>query len=212
MNPVNSYIEALQETMNRLPQERIEQVIQLLVEARMSRRQVLIMGNGGSASTASHFVCDLAKNTRKNELPNYRVIGLTDNMAIFSALANDEGYDSVFAQQLVSFVQPGDVVIGISASGNSPNVLNAMEVANMMDATTIGFTGFDGGRLSHLVDYEVHVASTCIEHVEDIHLMLEHLIVKALKDMDLEEFGCISAETSGLIKSIRVVNVETGVD
>jgi D-sedoheptulose 7-phosphate isomerase len=209
MNPVNSYIEELQQTMNRLPQERIEQVIQLLVEARMSRRQVFIMGNGGSASTASHFVCDLAKNTRKHELPNYRVIGLTDNMAIFSALANDEGYESVFAQQLVGIVQPGDIVIGISASGNSPNVLNAMEVAKMMSATTIGFTGFNGGRLSSLVDYEIHVASNCIEHVEDIHLMLEHLIVKAIKDMDLAEFGYISAEAGGLIKAITVVNTDT---
>jgi D-sedoheptulose 7-phosphate isomerase len=212
MDPVNSYIEELQQTMNQLSKERIEQVIQLLVEARMSRRQVFIMGNGGSASTASHFVCDLAKNTRKSELPNYRVIGLTDNMAIFSALANDEGYESVFAQQLVSFVQPGDVVIGISASGNSPNVLNAMEVANMMGATTVGFTGFNGGRLSSLVDYEIHVASNCIEHVEDIHLMLEHLIVKAIKDMDLAEFGYISAETGSLIKAITVINTETGAD
>jgi D-sedoheptulose 7-phosphate isomerase len=212
MNQVNSYIEELQQTMNKLPQARIEQVIQLLVEARMSRRQVFIMGNGGSASTASHFVCDLAKNTRKNELPNYRVIGLTDNMAIFSALANDEGYESVFAQQLVSFVQPGDVVIGISASGNSRNVLNAMDVANMMGATTVGFTGFNGGRLSSLVDYEIHVASNCIEHVEDIHLMLEHLIVKAIKDMDLAEFGYILAETGSLIKAITVVNTDTCAD
>lgn len=210
MNPVSSYISELQQTMSQLPEERIQQVIQLLVEARMSRRQVFIMGNGGSASTASHFVCDLAKNTRRPELPHYRVIGLTDNMAIFSALANDEGYENVFSQQLVNLVQPGDIVIGISTSGNSANVNNAIEVANMMDATTIGFTGFDGGRLRTLVDLEVHVPSHCIEHVEDIHLMLEHLIVKALKEMELAEFGYISAEAGHLIQAISILNHEAG--
>lgn len=210
MNPVSSYISELQQTMSRLSEETIQQVIRLLVEARMSRRQVFIMGNGGSASTASHFVCDLAKNTRKPELPHYRVIGLTDNMAIFSALANDEGYEHVFAQQLVSLVQPGDVVIGISTSGNSANVLNAIEMANMLGATTIGFTGFDGGRLSALVDIEIRVPSDCIEHVEDIHLMLEHLIVKTLKEMDLAEFGYVSTETGQPIQAIALLNHDAG--
>lgn len=210
MDPVSKYISELQQTMNQLPEERIQQVIQLLVEARMNQRQVFIMGNGGSASTATHFVCDLAKNTRKPELPHYRVIGLTDNMAIFSALANDEGYENVFSQQLISLVQPGDIVIGISTSGNSANVNNAVEVANMMGATTIGFTGFDGGRLRSLVDLEVHVPSNCIEYVEDIHLMLEHLIVKALKDMDLTEFGYISAQADHMIQTIALLNHEAG--
>lgn len=210
MDRVNLYLSKLQQTMNQLPEERIQQVIQLLVEARMNRRQVFIMGNGGSASTASHFVCDLAKNTRKPELPHYRVIGLTDNMAIFSALANDEGYENVFSQQLISLVQPGDIVIGISTSGNSANVNKAVEVANMMGATTIGFTGFDGGRLRSLVDVEIHVPSDCIEHVEDIHLMLEHLIVKALKDMDLAEFGYISAEAGQMIQAVAMLNHEAG--
>ena len=95
-NPVDTYILELQNTLMQLPTARIQEVIDLLVEARTERRQVFIMGNGGSASTASHFVCDLAKNTRNPELPNFRVIGLTDNMAIFSALANDEGYENVF--------------------------------------------------------------------------------------------------------------------
>ena len=183
-NPVDTYIKELQSTMDQLPAARIQEVITLLTEARMDQRQVFIMGNGGSASTASHFVCDLAKNTRKPGLPNFRVIGLTDNMAIFSALANDEGYENVFAQQLSSFVQPGDIVIGISTSGNSANVVNAIELGNIMGATTVGMTGFDGGHLRSLVDIEIHVPSSCIEHVEDLHLMLEHLICKAIKDMN----------------------------
>jgi len=183
MNPFRAYISELQATLELLPEERIQEVIQLLALARHNRNQVFIMGNGGSASTASHFVCDLAKNTRHANLPAFRVIGLADNMAIFSALANDEGYDQVFAQQLSSLLQPGDVVIAISASGNSPNVVNAVELANRMGATTIGMTGFDGGRLKAMVNLEIHVASHVIEHVEDIHLILEHLISKELREI-----------------------------
>ena len=186
MNGIKGYIDGLQSTLDGLHLGDIQQVVQLLAEARLSRRQIFIMGNGGSASTASHFICDLSKNTRRADLPNFKAIGLTDNMAIFSALANDEGYESVFAQQLASLLQPGDIVIGISASGNSPNVLNAIELANQMGATTIGFTGFDGGRLKSMVEYGVHTQSTCIEHVEDIHLMLEHVISKELRDMDYD--------------------------
>ena len=183
MNYIQCYLEDLSQTLNRLPEDRIDQVVQILHEARLNNRQIFIMGNGGSASTASHFVCDLGKNTRIKGMPNFRVMGLTDNMAIFSALANDEGYDNVFSQQLASFVCPGDVVIGISASGNSPNVLNAVQLAKGMGAITIGLTGFDGGRLSPMVDFPVHVDSYLIEHVEDIHLMLEHLICKTLREM-----------------------------
>jgi D-sedoheptulose 7-phosphate isomerase len=193
-NPVDTYLLELQNTLKQLPTARIQEAIDLLVEARMERRQVFIMGNGGSASTASHFVCDLAKNTRNPELPNFRVIGLTDNMAIFSALANDEGYENVFAQQLASFVEADDIVIGISASGNSANVLNAIELGNKVGARTIGMTGFDGGQLRKMVDIDIHIPSDCIEHVEDIHLMLEHLICKAIKEMDAGDTDDILVE------------------
>jgi D-sedoheptulose 7-phosphate isomerase len=161
----------------------IAEVIEILEQARLQGRQVFIMGNGGSASTASHFVCDLAKNTRQAGLPHYRVIGLTDNMAIFSAYANDEGYESVFANQLANLANPGDIVIGISASGNSKNVLNAMEEARKHDTIRIAFTGFDGGLLAQMVDLNIHVKSHIIEHVEDIHLMLEHMVVRTIKDI-----------------------------
>jgi D-sedoheptulose 7-phosphate isomerase len=176
------YFNSLKRTLDELPVEPIAKMISVIHHARIDNRQVFIMGNGGSASTASHFVCDLAKNTRRDDLPHFRVIGLADNMASFSAYANDEGYDSVFAQQLVSLVQPEDVVIGISTSGNSANVLNATRVAKEQGAMTIGLTGFDGGKLALLVDLNVHVPSNCIEQVEDIHLMVEHLVCAALRD------------------------------
>jgi len=179
---VINYVTALQETINQLPKEEIVQVMELLHSARLDGRQVFIMGNGGSASTATHFVCDLAKNTRKEGWPHYKAIGLSDNMALFSAYANDEGYENVFAQQLANLVMPEDIVIAISASGNSRNVLNAVSFAKSANATTIGFTGFNGGNLASMVDINIHVNSNIIEHVEDIHLMLEHMIVKSLRE------------------------------
>ena len=182
MEHIQNYISALQQTIDQLPRQLIADVVDVLQDARVRGSNIFIMGNGGSASTASHFVCDLAKNTRCEGLPHFKVIGLADNMAILTAYANDEGYESVFAQQLANLVQPKDVVIAISASGNSKNVLNAIEEAQKHDVVTIGFTGFDGGRLGQIVNINIHVKSDVIEHVEDIHLMLEHVIVKTIKE------------------------------
>jgi D-sedoheptulose 7-phosphate isomerase len=200
VNHIRTYLEQLQQTLDDLPHEPIEQVISLLERSRVERRQVIIMGNGGSASTATHFVCDLAKNTRRADCPRFCAIGLSDNMAIFSAYANDEGYENVFAQQLANIVRPDDVVIGISASGNSPNVVRAIELANELGATTVGFTGFDGGRVGKIVNIHVHVASNVIEHVEDVHLSLEHMICKALREQPLSESdqGLVAKQLEGI--------------
>ena len=183
MQKITSYIAELQQTIDRMAEGPIKEAIEILHAARLSNRTVFIMGNGGSASTASHFVCDLAKNTRDSGQPDFRVLGLADNMASFSAYANDEGYHQVFARQLSAFAQPDDVVIAISASGNSTNVLEAVRVAQTVRATTISFTGFDGGQLARMTDLNIHVPSNIIEHVEDIHLMVEHLICSVLRDM-----------------------------
>jgi len=180
LNNLNQYLMNLRNTLTGLPIEKIDQVVQLLHYTRLNNRQVFIMGNGGSASTASHFVCDLAKNTAYPELSGFKVIGLTDNMAIFSALGNDHGYDNVFVDQLKNFVQSNDVVIGISASGNSKNVIRAIDLANEIGAYTIGMTGNDGGKLGSIVQLEVRVPSTNVQHIEDIHLALEHMICSAL--------------------------------
>lgn len=182
MDIIQNYLDELKQILDGLPRDRIQQVIDILHEARLDHQQVFIMGNGGSASTASHFVCDLGKNTRVKGVPNFRVMGLTDNMALFSALANDDGYENVFADQLASHVQPGDVVIGISTSGNSPNVINAIRLANSVEAKTIGFTGFNSGQLGSIVQVDLHVASDSIEHVEDVHLILEHLLTRSLRE------------------------------
>lgn len=180
---VEWYFDEMKAVLDRIDREPIYAAIDALHQARMDGKQVFIMGNGGSASTASHMVCDLAKNTRRADWPHYKVIGLADNMAILSAYGNDDGYDNVFRLQLASLLNPGDVVVAISTSGNSPNVLRAVELANENGATVIGMTGFGAGKLGPMVDIHLHVPSDCIEQVEDIHLMLEHLITKALREM-----------------------------
>jgi len=181
MDNILRYVAQLKETLDRLPWEAIRDVIGVLHYARMNDKQVFIMGNGGSAATASHFACDLGKGTLLPGRPRFRVIALTDNMPLFSAYANDYGYEYVFREQLASLVRRGDIVIGISGSGNSANVLNAIEFARASQAITIGFVGFDGGKLKEMVDICIHVPNHCMEQVEDIHLMLEHLICTCLR-------------------------------
>jgi D-sedoheptulose 7-phosphate isomerase len=212
MEQIQHYLAGVQQTLDLLPQDSIRAAIETLHAARLAKRTVFIMGNGGSASTASHFVCDLAKNTRAPGQPDFRVLGLADNMAIFSAYGNDEGYHNVFARQLATFVEAGDVVIAISTSGNSPNVLEAVGVAREAGAYTIGLTGFDGGTLASLVDLELHVPSSRIEQVEDIHLILEHLICSILREMaeqDESQYVRASANGSGPDR-VMVQNAVTG--
>jgi len=200
---IDQYIGGLKTVLDELPHHRIEQLIAMLHQARICGNQVFIMGNGGSASTATHFVCDLAKNTQREDLPGFRAIGLTDNMALFSSLANDEGYENVFTQQLRNLVQANDIVIAISGSGNSRNVIKAVELANAYGARTVGLTGMGGGQLAKIVSLEIRVPSDLIQQVEDVHLMIEHLVCSVLKTIQPEppqelalpelEYGLFSA-------------------
>lgn len=183
MEQIQQYIAQLQGTLDLLPLESIFDVIQLLHEARLSEQQVFVLGNGGSAATASHIVCDLAKNTKTERVPHFRIFEISDNTAVFSAYANDDGYENAFAHHLENFVRPNDVVIGISTSGNSPNVLRAIELGNLVGAQTISFTGFDGGELRPLSKMNVHIPSSWIEQVEDIHLILGHIMCTSLRQL-----------------------------
>lgn len=214
MEDIKLYLSEVRATLKRLPLDKIQDVIDVLQYARLTNKQVFIMGNGGSAATASHFACDLGKGTLMVGMPRFRVMALTDNMPLFSALANDNGYENVFAEQLAHFVQPGDVVIGISCSGNSANVLRAIELAHAARAVTIGFIGFDGGRLKDLVDVCVWVPNHCVEQVEDIHLLLEHLICTCLRKAIAEDKDKLSAifvrEAWALGLAERVVDAPGG--
>jgi D-sedoheptulose 7-phosphate isomerase len=181
MEEIDIYLSQVQKLLGQLPGQDIQAVINVLRYARVNGRQVFIIGNGGSAATASHFACDLAKGTVRDGSPRFQVTALTDNMPLFSAWANDAGYEHAFSQQLVSLVEGGDIVIAISGSGNSPNVLNAVGAAKSLGAITIGLAGFSGGGLKDLADICVIVPSDCMEQVEDVHLVLEHLICTTLR-------------------------------
>jgi D-sedoheptulose 7-phosphate isomerase len=183
MELVAKYIRETSDTISQLPVALIQEVVEILHAARLNRKHVFIMGNGGSAATASHFACDLGKGTADPRTPRLRVVALTDNMPTFSAWANDTAYDNVFAEQLWNLVEPGDVVIGISGSGRSMNVLKAIHLANLVGATTVGLTGFDGGDLAKIVHVPIVVPSNMMEQVEDVHMMLSHLITTRLRAM-----------------------------
>lgn len=180
MEAIDRYLVEMRSAMDTLPKDQIDQVVNILHDARVKGRQVFVMGNGGSASTATHFVCDLAKNTKHKGWPNFRAIGLTDNIAMMTAYANDDGYENMMVEQLANFVQPRDVVLGISTSGNSTNVLRAIELANRSGAVTIGFTGRSGGKLAELAQVNVSVQSELVQQLEDAHMMLCHMVTNAL--------------------------------
>ena len=175
------YVEGIKQTLDALPWHKVEQVVDLLETVRRTGRTVFVFGNGGSAATATHMACDLSKNTAMPGQERLRVLSLNDNMALFSALGNDCGYENVFAEQLATLVGAGDVVIAISASGNSPNVLNAVDLACRQGAHTVGFSGYAGGKLAGKVDIAIVAENHCIEQIEDIHMILEHMITSAVR-------------------------------
>ncbi len=183
---IRLYFSGVQELLNRVPFETVNQVVETLVKANHEGKTVFICGNGGSAATATHFGCDLAKRPNVAGQPRFRVMALTDNNALMTALSNDIGYDVVFSEQLIPLVRTGDVVIGISGSGNSRNVIKAMEAGREAGAITIGFSGYDGGKLAQAVDISVHIPSFNMAMVEDVHLMLEHAICERLLAINQE--------------------------
>lgn len=180
MDRVNDYLDGVAKLLAEVRREDIRKVADLIVEAYRSRKQVFVMGNGGSAATASHFACDLQKGIGCAGDEKFRVMAITDNVPLMTAWANDFDYSDIFAQQLSTWVEPGDLVIGISGSGNSPNVIKAIELANEKGATTVGLAGFKGGRLAQVAQHNVVVPSDDMQYIEDVHLVLSHLIFRYL--------------------------------
>ena len=161
---------------------KIDKIVELFLNARANRNQIFVMGNGGSGATASHLMCDLGKMTISPDSPRFRVIALTDNIPIILAWANDSSYDDIFVEQLKNLMNPGDVVLGISGSGNSPNVIKAIEYANENEGITIGWTGFDGGKLAAAAQVAIVAPSYNMQRIEDIHMILTHLVSSMIRD------------------------------
>jgi D-sedoheptulose 7-phosphate isomerase len=170
----------MQQIIERLPHETIQAIIDALAEARGQGQTIFLMGNGGSGSTASHMANDLIKNTIQPDKPRLKVIALTDNMPIILAIANDWDYSRIFVEQLIPLAQPGDVLFGLSGSGNSPNVLKAMDWARENGLKTIGLTGRDGGQLKDKAELVLIAPTDSMAQIEDIHLILNHIIYLGL--------------------------------
>jgi D-sedoheptulose 7-phosphate isomerase len=179
---IETYLAGLGRTLAALPREPLLQILATLRQARAEGRRVFIFGNGGSAATGSHIACDFGKNTVRPGRPRLRVIALNDNVPTFSAYANDEGYDRVFAEPLTTLAEAGDVAIAISGSGNSANVLRAVDAGRSLGLTTIGLTGFAGGKLAGLVDICLVVPSDSMEQIEDAHIVIDHVLTVALRE------------------------------
>ncbi len=183
---IQRYLDETARILRKLPQAEIARVIDILTQARTEGRRIFIMGNGGSAAMASHFACDLSKGTVREGKARFKVLSLNDNVPLLTAYANDFGYETVFAEPLASLAEPGDVAMAISSSGNSPNVLRAMDVARERGLTTIGITGFEGGRLKEKVDVCVIVPADSqhpngMQHAEDGQWVVLHAIFVAIR-------------------------------
>lgn len=178
---VSDYLTTLSQVLAELPREPLARITDLMVSAGRAGKTIFIVGNGGSAATASHLACDLAKTATVAGHPRLRALALTDNVPLLTAWGNDAAYEVIFAEQVRTFAQPGDVVIAISASGNSPNVLAAANAAHMMGALVIGVTGFGGGRLRALSDVCLVVPSHEYGPVEDAHMILVHAVTAAIR-------------------------------
>src|SRR5438128_7070163 len=161
----------------------LETVLQLLEEAYRNGRRIFIMGNGGSAATASHFALDLAKNTIMPGAPRLKAISLTDHVPLITAWSNDTAYEYIFEEQLANMIEPGDVVIGISTSGNSLNVINALRLAKQTRAATIGLLGAKGGLIKNIVDAYILAPGQNIEQEEDAHMILAHVITRHMREI-----------------------------
>jgi D-sedoheptulose 7-phosphate isomerase len=177
---INYFIE-LEQTMDMISLQQLQDVLALIEKTYYNNHRIFIMGNGGSAATASHLALDLAKNTITPGAPRLKAVSLTDHVPLITAWSNDTAYEHIFAEQLANMVEAGDAVIGISASGNSLNVINALQLAKQLDASTIGLLGAKGGIMKDIVDAYVLAPGQNIEQEEDIHLILSHVITRHMR-------------------------------
>lgn len=177
---IAAYFSRLKKTIDLVDKNELSTLMNVLVSAREVGKQVFVMGNGGSSATASHYVCDFNKGISVDHKKKFKLICLNDNIPSLMAYANDFSFEDIFVEQLKNFFQKGDIVLGISGSGNSKNVLKAIEYANQHGGITIGLTGYDGGRLKEMACYGVHIPIDDMQIAEDLHMVLDHCMMKIL--------------------------------
>lgn len=176
-----NYLSSLKETIDLINISEVNEMANLFLEARANGNSIYVFGNGGSGSTASHMVCDILKGCSYNKIDKFKIYCLNDNIPTILAYSNDVSYDCIFEEQLKNYMLPGDLIIGISGSGNSLNVLRAFEYANEKGAKTLSLTGFDGGKLKKLSQHNVHVPKNNMQIVEDIHVIVMHILYTLLE-------------------------------
>lgn len=184
---IKAFFDEIKKCIEEIEIERVEKIADVLYTAWKNDRQVFILGNGGSASQASHMAADIGKNTLGRvydpRIKRFRIMALTDNVSLMTAYANDVGYDEVFSQQLRNLINEHDVLIVITGSGNSPNVIRAVEYARQCNAITIGLLGFSGGKVKDMLDYEITVKSENYGVIESVHPAIHHLMVGYFRQM-----------------------------
>ena len=163
-----------------MPTEQISEFVQILKHAWKNEQQVLICGNGGSGSLASHLACDLQKGLGCLTDRKFKAMAITDSLPLLTAWANDTDYSNIFAEQVSTWAKPGDVLVAISGSGNSPNIIRALEAAKLAGVKTVGVTGMGGGKLAGLADIAIIVPSNNMQQIEDVHLVITHLVYTCL--------------------------------
>ena len=174
------YIDKLKEILDVFPHEGFERLVSAIMDAYDQEKQIFVMGNGGSGATASHWVCDVNKGCSLHKEKKFKMICLNDNIPTLLAYANDLSYEDIFAEQLKNFFVPGDLVIGISGSGNSGNVLKAIEYANENEGKTVGLCGYSGGKLYGMVDIPILVKVDDMQKVEDVHMIVVHMTMQRI--------------------------------
>lgn len=184
MSFVQEYKSDLLNAIDAIDLAKVDQIIEIFKRARQEGKHIFTCGNGGSASSASHFVCDIVKGASYKRESKFKVTSLCDNMATMLAYANDVSYDSVFVEQLKNFAAPGDVVLAISGSGNSPNVVNALEYANSVGCQTIALTGRDGGKLGTVAQLNLNVGVPHMGRIEDAHMIVCHMVAYYFMDTE----------------------------
>ncbi len=202
---ISWYLDEVGALLYRLPHQPIHDAIDALLTAYSYGRTIYVIGNGGSAATASHFACDLQKWTLVAGQPRLKAIALTDNFALFSAFANDDGYETVFESQLRTLLNPGDVVVAISGSGRSPNIVRAVQYAAGRGAVTVALTGMGGGELLSLADHCVVVPSDRMNQIEDVHTTLCHLMADAIKETVAESSSVVRSLPSVVSRAVEPV-------
>jgi len=176
----SDYLAGLKDVLDRFDYDGFERTVNMILSAYENETHIFVMGNGGSGSTASHFACDINKGCCIDLEKKFKMICLNDNVPTMLALSNDISYESVFVEQMKNFFNPGDLVIGISGSGNSENVLRAIRYAKENNGRTIGFSGYSGGKLADLADVSLVARVDDMQKVEDVHMIIVHIIMQAV--------------------------------